>query len=180
MDNKIILRDNLFDITKVLANHSVPCCILSGTLLGFIRDKDFIDNDLDVDVGVIVNGAIDLIAWYKIFRNLESLGFTFRRAGTSSVITIDRGFGSDIWWIFKKWDENHKPYYALRAWNGEFRYAAQHFDNFEEIEYQNRTFKIPSNSKGFLESTYGPDWKTPNPNFKHPMDSPCFRPTKKD
>lgn len=178
MDKKIILRDNLFDITKVLANYGIASCLLSGTLLGFVREGDFIDNDLDIDIGVIVNGAIDLISWYKIFRNLEVLGFTIRRAGTSSVITLDRGFGGDIWWIFKKRDENQKLYYALRAWNGEFRYPIQNFDTFDEITYQGKIFKTPAHREHFLALTYGEDWKIPNPKFTHPFDSPCFIKTK--
>ena len=179
MDNKTILKNNLIDITKVLNNHSIPSFLLFGTLLGIVRDNDFINGDLDVDIGVIIPGGIDLNAWFKIFKNLEQLGFTLRRAGTSSVITLDRGFGLDIWWVFKKWDENKKSYYGIRGWNGEFVYPVQNFDALSDITWQNKTFKIPFNPELYLETTYGKDWKIPNPNFKHPGDSPCFTPNRR-
>lgn len=174
MDNKIILKNNLMDITKVLENHKIISFLFAGTLLGIFRDKDMIDGDLDIDIGVVVKDGIDLITWNKVFNNLINLGFTIRRANTTSVVTFDRGFGSDIWWIYKKWDANHIPYYSLLAWSGEFVYPTENFDNLDTIIWNKKSFKIPHNPELYLNNQYG-EWKIPNPNFVEPNDSPCYR-----
>jgi phosphorylcholine metabolism protein LicD len=174
MDNKIILKKNLIDVCKILDNHKITPILLGGTLLGLLRDKNFIDGDLDIDLGVIVKEGIDLTIWYKVFKNLENAEFTIRRASSRGVITFDRGYGCDIWWINKKWDQNKMLYYGVYAWNGEFRYPAENFDNLDTLVWEGKKYNIPYNPELHLQCEYG-DWKTPNPNFKQPHDSPCFK-----
>ena len=48
--DKIIARENLLLFKDIVSKHHIPFGLIAGTLLGAIREHDFIEHDEDVDL----------------------------------------------------------------------------------------------------------------------------------
>lgn len=85
MDKKISMK-LLTTVKKLFEEHEIKFWMMFGTLLGFVRDKDFIEWDYDIDIG----------AWYSDYEKIIALKEDFIKAGYEmelqkgkySVITI--------------------------------------------------------------------------------------------
>ena len=135
-----------------------------GTLLGIVRDGDLLPHDKDMDIGVPFE-----LPRPMLFQALDQFGFTcdqkekllnpdtynisvthkeskipidlffFKRTDTGFVTGIDTK-PVPVTWSF--------PYFKL-----------------EYCQWRNKLWLIPHEPEVFLETTYGPDWKVPDPYF---------------
>lgn len=74
--NKEIAKENLLLFKKIAEEVDLKFFLIYGTLLGFIRDNDFIDYDTDTDIGIFENDREKL---EKIVPKLLSNGFEIIR-----------------------------------------------------------------------------------------------------
>ena len=59
-----LLRENFQEVLKIIYNSQLNKYDLwldFGTLLGFYRENDFINHDLDMDFGIIINDYVDFL-----------------------------------------------------------------------------------------------------------------------
>ena len=79
---------------------------------------------------------------------------------------MQRAFQKDnvIFDIFFYHKDLDGTYFNCINW-GEIRKPAKILENFEDIEYDGKVYKIPK-SPEYLEWRYGKDWKIPNPSSK--------------
>lgn len=174
MDHSVAL-ENLKGAKSVLDSLSVPFRLHGGTLLGCIREKDFIPHDCDVDLAIFQedwrNEIISrLVAqgftWLYRFGTIEC-GFevSFIRKDVKLDINLVYKDAENYWaaaWTRngKSWDlkirqmikYSHKPYGLTTA----------HFHNME--------FLIPDPVEPYLEESYGSNWRVPNPKYKWDHD----------
>lgn len=52
--NKILCKKALFDLADVLEKNNIRYHLMHGTLLGAVREKDFIEGDIDIDLGIFI------------------------------------------------------------------------------------------------------------------------------
>ena len=157
-DNALLI---LKDIKKCLKN--TKWFLLCGTLLEAVREKNFIDRDVDIDLGILAETIIPrekeiLVSFRKNGFELQNLTFTIY--GTEIDLRRD-GIHINIDYHYLKDD---KRYRLLGLWVNarcQLFMDKAFFENFEEGEIMGEKFPIPSNSEEFLRICYG-DWQTPH------------------
>lgn len=154
--------DNLVELDAILRKHKISYWLQDGTLLGYIRDKNFIPHDNDIDLG---------IRWCDFtqaaFKDIVDAGFEFRsshgRLEESLVINFrNRGIPVDIYFWYLDGDRFYHTaaYGKARKYRVDFSYKEF---GVKEIEYFNHKFFIPEDPVYFVETKYGKDWRDPKP-----------------
>jgi hypothetical protein len=151
----------------------IPLFVMYGTLLGCIREGDFIKNDDDFDIGYVSfktdpkevkKETIDLMV------KVTKMGFNIliNPVGRMFKIYADTDAHLDV-----------MPVWFEGAWNVAFAGAAVKSSVDDYLPVKTGTLRgqevfIPGRSEAFLAGYYGPDWKIPDPGY-----SPDFRQTGK-
>ena len=148
---------NLVSARDVLERLGIRPFLVDGTLLGAIREGDFIGHDTDVDLGI---WRSEWRAWiiphltqhgfnlHKVYGDLDrGLQYSFKRR----KIKLD---------LFFYYDDGDVVYHA--AWkNGQpIRYPYARFD-LKRLAFRGAVFWAPADPVRFLETKYGPEWRTP-------------------
>lgn len=151
-----ISKDNLLLLKSVLDKHHVTFWLLWGTLLGAVREKNFIEHDTDTDLGCFIDDKDKLI---KIIPELAELGLILiRRKYPDDLFTFMRNDEYiDIGVFHRGRDFFFRPYWEYQN----NRIYGNHFDRFEEIIFLEEPFKIPNNSCSLLIKVYGKNWQKP-------------------
>jgi hypothetical protein len=164
LDDKVRLRteaeliaqnNGLIILKKILDSIGVINYLSSGTLLGAVRDNDFIPWDWDVQMYLITENAYPLR--YKITKLLEDSGFTIHKFNDSEdslkwdARKQEAIFELTAWYLQGKWRYRKKKSMRVPSYLFEGEYNI----NFKGLNY--RTLNPPEE---YLEFCYG-DWKTP-------------------
>ncbi|MDX1510434.1 MAG: glycosyltransferase [Nitriliruptorales bacterium] len=147
----------LHEAVAALARAGVRAWLTDGTLLGCVREGDFIQHDWDVDLAVHAGtpGATMKDALVDIgFRVVSEVGtpehghqIRFMRDHVELDIYVFYTDGDSMW--HAAWMDGQPIIY---------RY--QPFD-LEDHEFLGRTYAVPSPPERYLETKYGPDWRVP-------------------
>lgn len=167
----------LLCLQSVLRKHGIEIFLVFGTLLGCIRDGDFISYDTDIDVGV--DGDADILG---AIGELQDNGFEFRhRYNRNEPVTEDEilaktvnfpfyyknGVVIDVYRHFRQGDKVISGFElgGVPLWyeNTPFR--------IEDHDFLGKPFKIPVDSDRYLTECYG-DWREPDSNFETSLCSP--------
>lgn len=154
----------LLDVNLIMYRFDMPHFLTGGTLLGAVRDKNFISWDKDIDLGFFARHYTDLKPWYLILKQLEYLGFNITKFN-EYVITLDRGCRVDLFPFY----EDGKDFFV--KWGvGKLVFPATSLNELTTIEFKGHTFPIPQYSGNFLKAQYG-DWSVPKKDFETVRDS---------
>lgn len=152
------------------------CFVVYGTLLGFMREKNFISFDSDLDFGVITEDHTDLrpfMNWlvqqgYKISRGFQIDGQIYEL-----TVRID-GLGIDFFW-FGEWKNKgfgsfifHRKTELPLADDPSFcvaHIACSPIKTTRQIEVLGNLVPIPEDAEQFLEDVYTSQWHIPDPNW---------------
>jgi lipopolysaccharide cholinephosphotransferase len=162
--NKQVALDNLLIIRDLFAERGIPMFLTFGTLLGAIREKDFIAHDDDVDVGVFARDRGDILA---LIPELENRGFRMRSVRDERVYKLERqAIKLDLFCAVPK------KTFRGRRWDldGKTTIAAEHLDGLEEIEFLGHHFPVPHDPRGVIRSLYGRTWNVPIPDSTSHQD----------
>jgi len=147
-------RDTLFAMQDLLKAKGIDIYLTYGTLLGAVREKDFIKGDLDVDCYITDRGALfDNLQYLsdngmKLIR-AEDVVFSFRyeqREGCYIDLYVRR-IPFNIWGIY--------------CYQHSASMCPRKFLQDGEIEFLGRTFKCPKDPERTLEHWYGKSWNVP-------------------
>lgn len=146
-----------------------------GSVLGMIRDHDFIphDDDMDLIIALPANEGASFGATLARLRQLlGEEGFVAPESKNISHLTTARkGFaGTDIFIGFIDPDERVSWFPSARG-----GLAMPDVFPTQTLRFFGGDCPIPRNPIKYLEVTYGPDWRTPIPNWNHPWDLRAYR-----
>lgn len=154
--NRDVAKQNLLDFKKVFGKYDIKFVLAFGTLLGAVRERNFIINDSDTDV---VCFQPDYLKVEAAFKELDGMGFFIPRVGIPCLdhYLIRNGEKIDInWlldnghneWMYRDWIKWNKKYYNFP-------------ENSQVINFLDTEFPVPNNTEQFLVELYGSDWRIP-------------------
>jgi hypothetical protein len=159
--DKVKAKEALFLIDDIFKAVDLRYFLIFGTLLGAIREKDFIVYDDDIDLGIYIEDTDKLINALTILT--KDYGFVISKISTSceSVtiyyqnIIIDIGlFHRDKKvYIYNDFFENKIPIRFL--------------DQLEKTNLFNREFLVPYDVENYLSFMYGKNWRVPTQKWNH-------------
>lgn len=146
---KDIARENLIILREELIKTDIKWGLIFGTLLGAIREQDFIDHDEDTDVYVFHEHKKKL---FNMFSELKENGFEVVRY-QGYLLSIMRKNEYIDFYFFKR------KLFGRRA--GELYVPRRYFSSTEIITFHGHSFPTLNEPRNFLCYTYGPDWDVP-------------------
>ena len=149
--NKEIASENLKVLKGYFDNKNLKYVLAFGTLLGAVRDHDFIDHDEDVDLIVFDRDKEDI---YNALYSIQRIGFSVVRNDRRGLISLMRkGEYIDLY-FFREYRDN--LYYC-----GGILCPRQFLDNLTTIDFMGETYYAPADYEGFLLYRYGTTWRIP-------------------
>jgi len=151
----------LKDINRVLRANGMKPFLVSGTLLGRIREGQLLAHDNDIDIGLMddvdENTAARVLGASGYFHLLP------RRVGDCLRVKHLNGIAIDV---FLHYTDNGTVWHGgtkARWYNTPF--------GLTETTFLGERFWIPDAPERYLEENYG-DWRTPIVNFDSTLDTP--------
>lgn len=156
-------KNALLDLHDTLTKKNINFFLVSGTLLGCIRNNNLISYDNDIDIGVMNNiNYHDLLASVLSSGHYELLATNFK-----TIIKVKHLNGIKID-IFIHAIKNGK------IWHSGLKklYWVNTMFALKKIVFLDRYFLIPDDYELYLSENYGADWKVPRKNFNSIIDTP--------
>lgn len=161
----------LTDLQTTLDEVNTKAFLVSGTLLGYARQKSFLSHDKDIDVGIFeADNIFDVINTLMLSGkfSVKKGYFNIERMYQMPVVHLPTGFAIDVF-IYHKDGEG-----LITGVQSNFGYTQNfRFSQFElqEIEFINTRFYAPAGIDKNLTENFG-DWKTPDANFISHLQCP--------
>jgi len=160
--NKEVAFNNLCLLKQVLDRDKIPFQLAYGTLLGAVREKDFIDYDEDIDLFVLGENKQKL---FDALPDLIDSGFKIARYDRRGLLSIIKNKEYIDFYFYDKCTINGK---GLRKCSG-IVYPAFFFEQSTTILFKGVEFCVPAEYIFFLRCAYGKGWSTPIEYFNYEM-----------
>lgn len=185
-----LLKENFEEILNIVYSSELKkydIWLDFGTLLGYYRERDFINHDLDMDFGIIIPNYADFLVVEK-----ELLDKGFQRTKEfyfdKNLVELSYNYkGLNVDFILYKKDSNKISsdtiFYMTNALGNPTRYEVYHYElpffDLQECNFKNIVVKIPSNVEEYLSNLYGEDFRIPNTNYNW-KENPIYQKVKED
>lgn len=164
------------NIGTTLEKHNIDYFYTYGTMLGLVRDGGFIVHDNDIDIGVRAN---EQFSWENLEKAMTEIGFHKKHAfmfnGKITEQTYIKDNVSVDFFLYEMKDDNTMITYFYFNGAGKENgqdlwyvgyYEQAPFKGMQKITCHDVEFRIPECPEQYLEEIYGPDWRTPIPNWE--------------
>ncbi len=163
--NVLFARDAMRALAEASAQAGLEIFLVSGTLLGYMRNGNFLPHDTDLDVGIFDGFSVDTLR-----SALYSTGcFTIMAKRSPHCMRI-RHFNGTAIDIFTHYREQDDYWHAApkTSWhNSPFALKKVEFLGFETY--------IPDPPEKYLEENYGKDWRIPKTKFDAAVECPNYK-----
>lgn len=159
----------LADLQEALGQKGIEFFLISGTLLGCVRENQLLGHDKDVDIGVFGSVSLDTVRSAVS----SSLKMKEREIGSADCLYVRHVNGVMID-IFRHYEEGGKVWHGgikTRWWNTPFE--------LRQTQFLGHQFAVPSDPDLYLTENYG-DWQTPVTLFDTFLDTPNMEVTDED
>lgn len=151
--DKTIARENLLLFKDICISHQLPFILFFGTLLGAVREHDFITHDEDIDLAMMKR---DMPRFLSILFELRKYGFEMIRYEERGFLSIMRkGEYIDIY-FYEEYPAQPNLYYCCRD-----IFPKEILDNLIDYPFLGTYFKAPEKYEKYLEFYFGDNWQTP-------------------
>lgn len=150
--DKDISFNNLKDILVVMKSYNIRVSPACGSLLGIIRDGNFIDWDEDIDLNILQE---DIDNFKNSLWDLKEIGFElFRCDRCGHLYSVTRNGEYVDFYIMEKISPE------IRTNMGPDFVFDKHLINLMDWNFKGLNIQVPIEYESYLEMMYG-DWKTP-------------------
>jgi hypothetical protein len=168
IDKKNLLAE-IDELIYNLKSNGYPAFISSGTLLGALRNNEFIPHDDDIDLGVIMPGK----NWEDLLKSIDNFEYFLKSKNLLRSNSIGLPNGLFHWKtkymsgvnvdLFPLWEINEK-FYAWPYAPGNL--SLSDIFPLKSIELEGVKLPCPQNPNKFMVLNYGENWFIPDPAFK--------------
>jgi len=148
-------RDKFFQETTKLINQNFKkfYFVSGGTLLGLIRENDFIkwDDNIDLSFYLEKNTFVDLIKLQKILIKKDYIARVSEKKNYSKIQVYKYGYRLDLTSVFKV-----NKFYISNL----YKFPSDCLDEYKTVNFKNINVKIPKNYNKYLTFLYG-NWRFP-------------------
>lgn len=154
----------LFKVADILDKNNIEFFLSFGTLLGAIREQNFIEYDNDIDIGFRKNYFSDNSKlWKKIIRELNEYKITpnvvwDNHSSTSFLYNFNSSNYTDKISMDMYYHQKKDNKYYVNLQGIQYFFKEDFIDTLEKITFLNRDFNIPSTPKKYLAFMYGNNW----------------------
>jgi len=167
MTKEELFRECLEDMKEILDDNIQQYFLAWGTLLGCFREGQFISYDGDIDLGILEenfdSSIVEKILNSKKFKLFKKYGDE-QKKNLEYTFVHKNSVRIDIFIFY----EIEKDYYYTSTFNDicskkedGFCKWGRHIRGFNEIDFYNKKYLIPSNTEEHLIESYGDDYMTP-------------------
>lgn len=155
--------DKIFPLLESLGVKPLLCY---GTLLGAVRERQFLLHDDDVDV-LCIDGSQSreeaLVKKQELIARLKQDGYVIRDTGENFHVQINQ-VGVDL---FMSWQEGERFHLMME------RFQYRHIDAgimtpAASVQLYDRTYPAPADPAAFLQERYGDGWTVSDPFHEWP------------
>jgi hypothetical protein len=154
------LTDIVGDVVSLLERRGIRPFLMSGTLLGFVRNGTFLPHDHDVDLGILPTTGLDEVADALVDSGLEL-----------SVELDDR-------WLLGVHESGlHIDFFRHELRDGRFWHATRVHEwwntpfELDQLDAGGRRWWVPDDPTRYLDENYG-DWSRPVAFYDISFDTP--------
>lgn len=151
--DKVTAKENLLLLKETLDKHNLRFILLFGTLLGAVREHDFIAHDEDID---LVMKKEDMPAFLSTLFELREQGFELARYERRGFLSIIRKGEYIDFYFFQPYPNDSNLCYCCRD-----ICKNETLDDTILYPFQGSEFLIPRNYTEYLEYYFGSNWQTP-------------------
>lgn len=182
-------RRVLLHIAEIFERHQMPVFAAYGTLLGFIREKGFLEHDDDIDLGVLPGEWTPRRVARVLLEEEKGFSFLFAFSYQGNVTELKLQYDGVPIDLFFYEDDGEKFYagsyhylpnvqYPSPDANSAQRVCEPKIERLEKRNVLGVDFPVPSNPEQVLTELYG-NWRVPDRQWndnKHPgiEDLPGF------
>jgi lipopolysaccharide cholinephosphotransferase len=159
--DKAALLEDMVAMRDLLAERGIPVFLNFGTLLGALRERDFIAFDDDADMEIYERDEERFLA---LLPELESRGLSMFGHNVDQNLYKFRGRGEQLDLFVAR---ERRTLLGRRVWDIEGRSSvpARHLDSLEELDFLGHSFKIPADPYALIRNLYGRNWRIPIEHF---------------
>lgn len=165
------------DVCELLERVGIEAWLHAGSLLGAVRDGEFIAWDNDLDLCVVADGKFE---WPTIENVLQNAGYEKIREFTCDGRITEEAFafGESHFDIFamEPIDSNMARLFLYKrlpniTYDNKDQISVMYIDTYipygkRHINISGWDIPVPENAESLLEKQYGPNWRTPDPTYK--------------
>lgn len=142
---------NLLDFKEVCDRYKIRYGLMFGTLLGAIREGNFILHDEDTDIFVLDEDRNKVL---NALVDFDKLGFKVARySEKNGLLSIIRNDDYIDMYFYKKFMNKRQIHDNM--------VDAKYLENRDTVNFLGKDFPVPGNPKELLKVMYGEDWETP-------------------
>ena len=173
------LRNNgyfiLQELTAAFSKNNIQLVSAFGTLLGFVRDKDFIEYDKDIDFMLIDDGSwtwesVETIMAEKGYERIRRYVLDSNCTGQSyiksgCIIDIFKAFFEDNSTIILCYHRKDGFDYKNDNDRSVYKCKCPIINGFKRVTISDFEAILPCNDEEVLAAWYGDTWRIPDRNF---------------
>lgn len=156
--NKKTALENLKIFVDIIQSTKIRYGLIYGTLLGAIRENDFISHDEDIDIFVLEE---DKEIFFDLLERYRNMGLDVVRYVENTMSLMRNDDYIDIYFFRKKTNYLIKN---KRILNGIYKIDSDYLEKTQKIDFLGLSVPVPEKSERLLQSIYGKDWKIPKIN----------------
>lgn len=138
---------------SLFVDKNIEFTLFYGSLLGYVRDNDFLERDDDIDILIASKDASVVL---NVLKNNPDIQIRREFAYFIQVGIADIQASLEFYFYDLIWRDE-----LLITWDGNLVFSRQHIFPLKEILFHDYHIFIPNNSEKILEIIYGDNWRIP-------------------
>jgi hypothetical protein len=155
--NSNLAKELLIKTKNVFDAYKIDFCLIFGTLLGAVRDKNFIQGDEDIDIYINSKNEMRLLSIIPALYDNDIKLCRARERAIYSFMYMDKCY-IDVY-ILQNFKFNVFGIYCYKI-DG-CAIPKKYFLETQEIEFLDTIFNCPKEPEKLLEFMYGKTWNIP-------------------